>query len=233
MKWIVTALLFLTQINTTFALKIGNIYFNPPFIMSQETGFDIDLMHDICDKMAETCEFYPMTYSALFNALQQEEIDLAIGGFTISPEQESKYIFSLPYKISKGQFLCLQSNPALQINDIQGGKIATLSGSIYVDFLKKTYGNRFDIIQYDSIMSMISDLSNQQIVAVFLDQPVAIYWDQHDGNAFKQLGASIMIGDGYGIIAIPKNQRLIERINEQLNQMEQDGDYVRLYSTYF
>ncbi|AHE65902.1 hypothetical protein Loa_00313 [Legionella oakridgensis ATCC 33761 = DSM 21215] len=48
MKWMVAVLLFLMQISATCALKIGNIFFNPPFIMSQETGFDVDLMHAIC-----------------------------------------------------------------------------------------------------------------------------------------------------------------------------------------
>ncbi|WP_081724918.1 transporter substrate-binding domain-containing protein [Legionella oakridgensis] len=55
--------------------------------------------------MAEKCEFHPMTYATLFEALQRGEIDLAIGGITISPERESQFIFSLYRKLHRKHLL--------------------------------------------------------------------------------------------------------------------------------
>lgn len=89
--------------NTVYAtIKVGTVFFYPPFVMSTGDGFDIDLMHVICHRLQETCQFFPMNYNQLFTSIDTGKIDIAIAGIAISPERQAKYVFSLPYVLSKG-----------------------------------------------------------------------------------------------------------------------------------
>lgn len=211
---------------------VGHPYFKPPFV-NLDDGFDLDLMRMVCTRLNEECEFKPMMFSYLFDSLQRKEIDLAVGGITISELREARYLFSFPYALSSGQFLLLTSSGVKSINELYNNKIGVINGSALVDFLVDQYGDKFQLELFDDPIAVIEGLNNKQIKAAFLEEPVAIYWDQHDGGAFMRIDKPIPVGHGYGIMALPENTELIKKINKVLLQMEQDGTYLQLYNTYF
>ncbi|KTD18484.1 arginine 3rd transport system periplasmic binding protein [Legionella lansingensis] len=228
-------LLAILLLETNFAsanIVVGNISFKPPFV-TQEGGFDIDLMLIICSRLNETCQFKPMMFPDLFDALQEKKIDLAIGGITISPIRETEYIFSYPYAVCRGQFLLLEEYGIHSIEELFGSKIGVIRGTSLEDFLVHKFGDKFTLALFDSPMEVIAALNNKEIKAAFLDQPLAVYWDQHDGGKFILIGNPFLVGEGYGVMALPENAELIEKINKVLLEIERDGTYLQLYSTYF
>ncbi|WP_414973830.1 transporter substrate-binding domain-containing protein [Legionella sainthelensi] len=50
---------------------------------------------------------------------------------------------------------------------------------------------------------------------------------------FRTVGKPIAIGNGYGLLALKKNEALINKINKTLLQMENDGTYEQIYTKYF
>ncbi len=42
-----------------------------------------------------------------------------------------------------------------------------------------------------------------------------------------------MVGQGIAIIALPKNANIMNKINQQIKQIEQEKYYLDLYTTYF
>lgn len=64
-----------------------------------------------------------MDFNKLFPALDNGSIDLAIGGIVISQIRQQKYDFSLPYMLSKGQFLVTQNSNVQTVNDLKGQKV--------------------------------------------------------------------------------------------------------------
>lgn len=220
-------------------IKVGTVFFKPPFVMSVGEGFDIDLIRELCHRMNEHCEVIPMDFHTLFSSLNSGKIDIAIGGIYISPVRLQNYIFSLPYMLSDAQFLILRSSKMQTINDLAGKNIGVIkteeesSQGVFAAYLSETFKDKIKIKQYNDMEDLISALSNGNIAAAFLHKSTANYWRQNGGNQFQLLDKVIRLGYGIGIVALPKNSTLIMRINQTLQNMENDDSYLKLYNTYF
>ncbi len=218
------------------AIKIGTVFFYPPFVISPGSGFDMDLARVLCLRLNERCQFITMKYNQLFDALKKGQIDIAIGGIAISQSQNN-FIYSLPYMLSKAEFVVLKSNHFKSTADLKGSSVGVIrgknTGGIFYNFLLETYNNLFQIAQYDDIDDMITALNKGRIAAAFIHRSAATYWIGNSDNNFEQLGSSMFVGGGIGIVAMPLNQPLINRIDQALISMENDNAYMKIYSTYF
>lgn len=217
-------------------IKVGTEYFYPPFVISPSEGFDVTLMQTLCQRIKQDCKFIPMDFQNLLPALDSGKIDLAIGAISISLARLQKYIFSLPYLVSKGQFLILNNSSNIKsLADLKGGKIGVIKGeeegSTTYQYLVE-HDNNYNLIQYVDMEDLISALGKGAIAAAFLDSPTAVYWVQNSGNQFKTLGTPETVGQGLGIIALPANAQLITRLNQALESMEKDNSYMTIYNTY-
>ncbi|WP_131795453.1 transporter substrate-binding domain-containing protein [Fluoribacter gormanii] len=218
-------------------INIGTLIFKPPYIFSPKNGFDIDLAQLLCQRLKEQCHFIPMGINELYKKLQEGKVDLAMGGIPISYELKTNFIFSLPYMLSKGQFLVLKNSQINSINGLQGKKVGILqnplNGGLFYEYLLEHYSKLFQIKLYEDIEDVLADLHNKTISAAFLNRSSVNYWTHEGGNQFKPLGDVDEIGDGIVILASPKNQELIDRINNALKAIEKDNTYMKLYNTYF
>lgn len=218
-------------------INVGIVFFYPPFIMSPSEGFDVDLAGQLFKRLNLQYKLIPMNFSDLFPALDSGRIDIALGGICISPAREKKYIFSLPYMLSKAQFMTLKSNNIKSVLDLQGKNVGVIQGEteggVFNDYLSEHFANNFTIVKFTDMEDIISALNSGNIAAVFILRSSANYWQQNGGGAFVEIGAPIAIGEGIAIMALPKNAALIEQINQQLQAMEKDSIYINLYNTYF
>ncbi|MBA2710997.1 MAG: transporter substrate-binding domain-containing protein [Tatlockia sp.] len=232
-------LMFAIKISPLHAtIKIGTEFFFPPFVMSPTNGFDIGLMQSLCQRLEEKCKFSYMSFHELFLALDKGQIDLAVGGIAITLTRLNKYIFSLPYMTSQGQFLILAKSDIQSIADLNGKKVGVIreeeeDGGVAHQYLARKYGNDFEIIKYNNMEDLIAALDSADIPAAFLHRSTNVYWMQHSEEKFKTLGAKVPIGSGFGVMALPANAALIQRINQQLPLMERDNSYLNLYKSYF
>jgi Na+/H+-dicarboxylate symporter len=82
-------------------LRVGYNRENLPFSYHNEkgdlVGFDVELMHELSRELGVEPEFVPWTYETLFEDLQQNKFDVAIGGLIVTPERLTKANFSEPY----------------------------------------------------------------------------------------------------------------------------------------
>jgi len=82
-------------------LRVGYNRENLPFSYHNEkgdlVGFDVELMHELARELGVDLEFVPWTYDTLFEDLQQNKFDVAIGGLIVTPERLTKANFSEPY----------------------------------------------------------------------------------------------------------------------------------------
>jgi ABC-type amino acid transport substrate-binding protein len=223
-------------------LRIGTVLFDPPYVISINQGFEIDLMQQICTGLKTTCTFIPMKYNELFIRLKEEKIDLAMDGLdfyiTTNP-LNGPFIYSLPYLLSKGQLLILKNNPATQISDLPPqSKIGIVreqgerGSGIFYQFFEKKYAKQFNLVQYTALNQLIADLSRGKIAAAFLDNNQANHWILNGKGLFKALGDPVKVADGIGIAALPENKGLMDEVNQQLTFILNSPAYAQLYDTY-
>ncbi|MGQ3887628.1 transporter substrate-binding domain-containing protein [Legionella sp. CNM-1927-20] len=217
-------------------IRVGTLLFYPPFVLSPDSGFDIQLIKTICKNLKQDCSIIPMDYYRLFSALNAGNIDIAVGGITASKKLKETYLFSLPYMLSKGQFI-VKKNSYKSINDLKGKVVGILKTQEkegpYYDYLLQNFPSLFTIQQFEDIEDVMNALNNNEIDAAFLNYMSAKYWVMTCGDQLQNLDAETPVGEGISIMSIPNNGNLISQINQQLLKMEKDGSYLKIYNTYF
>jgi arginine transport system substrate-binding protein len=83
------------------------------------------------------------------------------------------------------------------------------------------------------INDMFVGLQNNEIDAFILDYESAKYWIATNPGIYKLIGSKKPVGEGYAVMTNLGNSELINRINQVILQMEDDGTFIHLYSTYF
>lgn len=89
-----------TQAQTEQPLKVG-ITQVPPFVMQTEDGrwegISIDLWEDIAEGMNREYELMPMKFSALLDAVENGDVDVAVGALTMTADRDTQFDFSHPF----------------------------------------------------------------------------------------------------------------------------------------
>ena len=81
-------------------LKVG-ITTVPPFVMETDDGrwegISIDLWEDIATGMEREFEWVPLSFNELLEAVENGEIDVAVGALTMTADREARFDFSHPF----------------------------------------------------------------------------------------------------------------------------------------
>ncbi len=165
------------------------------------------------------------------DALASGDIDITFTPAPIPQTISQNYIYSLPYMTSNGQFLT--SSPNIKtIADLKNKRIGTVQESRLHDTLL-LYTSKENIKEYPKISLMIMALLNNDVDAIIMNINIFKYLTINKVINFQTVGRPIVLGNGYGIVTLPKNATLIQRINKALLEMENDGTYEAIYNKYF
>lgn len=238
MKRLISIILIICsfQIYAQQTLIIGTLTFDAPLSTQGSTsgnfyGFEISVMNEICKQINAKCIYKAKIFDHFFTTIQNNQIDLAIGAIIITKSRKEKYLFSVPYFLSEGSFVIIK-NKFKSLNDLNGKTIGTIKGEEYVNFIKRKFAPGTKIRTFPHSPDMMFSLTMGSIDAALVDQKPAEYWIAKDQN-LQFLGPSFQFGNGYGIMASKSNQQLIDRINQVILKMSNDGTYLKIYKAYF
>ncbi len=224
-------------ISTHAKVKIGAPKYIPPYSINVPkqglSGFDIDYMKKVCQRLSWDCEFVPMKYLELKEALQENKIDFAIGSIVIIPNQQNNLIFSIPYLTSDAGFLVKKDSSINNVGDLRDKKVGVLHGKAYIDYLNGHFNQQVTIVPYDVFTSIAMDLHDGKIDAIFMNYLSALYLKQQFTDKVRVLNEHFPVGDGLGIVTLPANKDKIEQINKVILQFQTDGTFTNLYKYYF
>lgn len=196
-------------------------------------GFAIDIMSNICKQLNTKCIFSPLTLKNQFATLDEGTVDVVLLANPYELDKLSSYAISLPYMISKVRFLTLQSNPVKKGDPIKNFKIGVIKATYY-DLLENTpYKNNNTIIPFDSVPDLLTSLVRGKIDLILLNSDIAYYFMNNNTYGIKAVSQEIVLGQGYGIIALPSNTALIQSINQAIINTQKDGTYLAIYNKYY
>lgn len=238
MKTLVFIILLVTNISAYSApVNVGVLNLAPPFSSlageNHYYGFTIDLMDNICKRINMECVYKSVTMSRQFEQLEQGSIDVSFLPIPISPRIPERFIYSLPYLASNGQFLALEESNIKTVNQIKNYKIGVVKDTLYPILANSGFAHFNTIKGYPSISEVLGALQNREVNVIYINSSVARFIVNNGMSHFKLVGNKINIGQGYGILALKKNAALIEKINDALLDMEADGSYLKIYNQYF
>lgn len=227
--------------NTVHAMiKVGTVHFDPPYVLSIDQGFEIDLIKLICQRLKTQCQLIPMERDKLFDELLAGKIDIAIDGidfFSSNNPLNDQFIYSLPYLPSEAQFLVLKNSPISSVQALPKGSTIGMvrerfesTRGIFFVFFNAIYHDEFKAVLYKNLNALIAALNDGEVDAAFLDVNQANYWILN--GEFKGISKPIPIADGIGIVTVQKNVALLQQINQELMKIGNSQNYIHLYNTY-
>ena len=114
-------------------------------------------------------------------------------------------------------------------NDLPGKAVATVAGSISVDYLREI-GVRPE--EFANPEDVYSALLSGRVDAVVLPAPVVRYYAAHDGvGKVKMVGPEFRKSDA--AFVLPLDSPLRRKVNSALAALHDDGTYQRLYEKWF
>ncbi|MCZ6174756.1 transporter substrate-binding domain-containing protein [Campylobacter ureolyticus] len=194
-------------------------------------GFEIDLINAIAQKVGFEYEIKDMNFDKIISSIQDESIDIGLSSISITEERKALVDFSHPYFQTKTVYLKNANNDEIKDKESLNGKIVSAQKeTVFEKIASSIEGAQIEPFNTPDIGIM--NLKQNKVDAIILDLIVAN--DYLSKN--KDLVKFFEEGDGtegFGIAFTKgKNEALITRINEALEELKSDGTYDNLLTKY-
>ena len=211
----------------------------PPFAFldksGKPTGFDVDSMNWIAEKMGFAIEHRPMDWDGIIPSLLAKQIDMVCSGMSISPERQARVQFSEPYwKISK--YLLVQKDSTLTKDDLLKGKktLGVQAGTNEAELLKQQAekeGWNYELKFYESPPLAIEDLINGRIDGAAIDSAPA---DEamNKGKKPIKVAGEFAEPDDFGVAMRKEDAALLEKVNKGYELLKKDPYWEELKDKY-
>lgn len=214
-------------------LTVGSDIPYPPFEQGKPgeyTGFDVELVEAIAEKMGRTAEFEDTSFETIFAFLAQGKFEAVASAATITPEREKTVDFSNPYYLSEQAILVKEGGKIATVGALKGATIGVQKGTTGEEFVEEK-GEAGELRAYPTGPDAVNALNAGTVEAVVIDIPVA-------ENAVKEssgleISAAIPTEEEYGIAVAQGETQLLEEINEGLKEIMGDGTYAKIYKKWF
>jgi polar amino acid transport system substrate-binding protein len=197
------------------------------------SGFDIDLMQEIADRLDLTLEVVEVGFDGLQSGatLAAGQCDVGAAAMTISEERAENLNFSDPYYDSLQSLIVLADSDVSSLEDVAGESIGVQRGTTGAAYAEENAPEGTQIIDFDSGPDIFTAMQAGQIVAGVQDLPVNL--EQVENDDSFQIVEEFDTGEQYGFAAAIGNDSLVDAINETLAEMRDDGTYEEIYERYF
>ncbi|MBV8426439.1 MAG: transporter substrate-binding domain-containing protein [Hyphomicrobiales bacterium] len=239
LAWSGTALAQAPQ-NTLAAIKqrgkiLAGVKFDtPPFGFLDEknepTGFDLDLVRKIAEKLGVDVEFVKVTSPTRVPLLVSGNVDLVAASMTHTPEREKTIDFSITY-YTGGQSLLVPSSSKIEgLKDLDGKEVAVQQGTTLEKNIAAAAPNA-RVTAFKDYNSAWLALAQGRVDALTGSLNILQGFQKNNPN-FKIVGDMFSV-EPFGIGIRKGDTELREAINSTLRELWTSGEYKLLYRKYF
>ncbi len=214
-------------------LTVGSDIPYPPFEQGKSgnyTGFDVELMEAIGEKIGRTPEFQDTSFETIFRDVGQGKFEAVISAATITPEREKEVAFSDPYYLSEQAVLVKEGSEITGLADLEGKVVGAQQGTTGLA-LGKEKANASELRPYPEGPDAINALKAGTVEAVIIDAPVAQNAIEEEGGV--EIAENVPTEEEYGIAVAKDNTELLEEINTGLEEVISDGTYTTIFEKWF
>lgn len=197
-------------------------------------GFEIDLIEAMAEHMDAEAEIEPMAWDGLIPALQAGRIDIQ-PEMAMRPARQEQVDFTPPFfcqtntvvmRIERNDF-----NPE-SAEDLKGERIGVGAGTSS-DILVSEMPD-LDITRYNTVPDAFREVTLGRIDLVAADSLSAGYMVQHTFPGQLRVSEKSLTGQVPIGAALRKgNTELLERLNDAIEGMNEDGSLVRIVEKWF
>lgn len=215
-------------------LVVGTNAAFPPFEYvgddGQPDGFDIALIKAIGEKLGMEVEVQDMEFEALVMAIGTK-IDAAIAGMTIDEDRLRVVDFSDPYYDAVQYVIIPKGSDIAKAEDLENKTIGVqlgTTGNFTADEIEGA-----TVQTYNKGVDAVNDLINGRLDAVIIDKNPALVFVGKYADKLEALdGAQFEFETEQYAIALPKGSEMVEKVNQALAELKEDGTFDALVAQY-
>ncbi|MDE0309113.1 MAG: transporter substrate-binding domain-containing protein [Acidiferrobacterales bacterium] len=209
----------------------------PPFSGVGESGdlkgFDIDIAQTLCDTMNVVCKFVKVEWKGLIPQLRAGTIDAIVSSMSITEERREKVAFTERYYSNVVRFVA-HKNSTFNPNEPAGRTIGVAPATVSSMWLEKNVASIATIRYFTEQGSIYEALKSGEIDAIFGDGLGYWHWLQGpDGADFDFTGDGYRIDEGIGIAVRKDDRELLDKLNQAIRTILDDGTYEKINDRYF
>jgi len=209
-------------------------FFGAPDNPDTYIGFEVDLIDALAKELRREINPENKAFDKLIQFVDRGDVDFAMNGLEITPDNLQNARFTRPYFIYRLQLVSRAKDArftTLKECAEQGLKVGTLGGSAAVKVLKAHLEDS-QIKPYEEQDQVFDDLSAKVVDAVLVDVPIALYYvvgDDHiEHRKKKYTGKFQMVGPSfaegfYGIAIKKENDSLATELDGALGRVIESG----------
>ncbi|GED66407.1 ABC transporter substrate-binding protein [Brevibacillus reuszeri] len=195
---------------------------------AQLTGFDIEIGNEIAKRLGLEPKAVTSPFSGIIAGVKEGRYDAAIASHAITEERKQQIDFADPYYLSGGQLFTRPDGTITTLEELKGKEVAVALGTTHEKMAREYTDN---IKTYDSDVTALRAMEQGKHDVVITDSVVGEIAIQQ-GLKIKKSGAALSEVQ-HGIAVRKGNTELLNKINEALKQMHEDGSYAKLSEKYF
>lgn len=207
-------------------LLVGTAAEFPPFEFIKDdkvVGFDIDLVHEIAQRMGKKIVMKDMPFVTLIPQTQRGSLHMIAAGLTPTPERAQQLLFTKPYLESDPLVVVtLVKNPKIHsIDDLKGKTVIVnegFSAEKYMAAIPGVHLQRLPTVA-DAFLSLTSGRADAFVVA---ENNIKPFFKQYSSDNFS-LYVIPHTNEQSAFAVSKKYPELFENIQHVLDQLLQEG----------
>jgi amino acid ABC transporter substrate-binding protein, PAAT family (TC 3.A.1.3.-) len=214
------------------------------------TGFDVDIASAVFEEQLDVSyEFKPTSFDSIIPSLNNGNFRVIMSAMTINDERDQEVDFSEPYFTAYQTIIVRTDSEITSQSDLEGEIVGVqkgTTGAAAASEVQSEFDGNLEIKEYDQIPGAFQALTNGQVDAVINDNTVNAEFAadndevrfvegegvaaESDGDAPPYLTLTI---ENYGIAFREDDDAFLQRVNEALATIKQNGTYDEIYAEYF
>ncbi|MCA0983069.1 amino acid ABC transporter substrate-binding protein [Halobacillus yeomjeoni] len=225
----------LAEIQESGELLIGTEGTYPPYTFHNEegelTGFDVEIAREVTERLGVEPVFKETKWDAMFAGLNAERFDMVANQVGIRPDRQEKYSFSDPYIQSSAVIVTHKDNTEIaDFSDLDGKKTAQSLTSNYADIARD---NGAEITSVEGFNESMQLLASKRVDATVNDRLSVLDYKQKRPDVPVKIAVRKDEASQSGLLFRQGNEELVEKVNEALAEMKEDGTYLEISEKWF
>ncbi|MFE8698531.1 transporter substrate-binding domain-containing protein [Cytobacillus sp. FJAT-53684] len=225
----------LERVEKSKVLKVGFEGTYPPFNFVDDKqnyiGFDVDISNELAKRLGVETEFIATKWDSLLGGLKSDKFDIIIGQMTVTEERKKSVDFTDPYVVTGSVLVTREdTNDITKLEDIKGKNVGVGGGTTFEEVANSVDGANVKL--YKAVSDYVQDLQNKRLDVIINDQLLMGY-NIKENNLPLKITSEILNKDEIGMAINKGNEDFVDKINEAIAAMKEDGTYDEIYKKWF
>ena len=227
----------LEKVKTSGKLVVGTEAQYAPYefkdLNANFAGCDMWLAQQIADHLGVELEVVDMSFDGITPAVKSGQVDLGIAAFTKTPERAEEIDFSDLYEKSAQLLIVKAGNADLYSTkeSLAGQKVGAQKGTIQSQLIQTALPDS-ELFELEKYPALALEVQNGNIAGLVVDQAVgeSLIATSNGGLEVSNFAfTSEEAAFGKAVVAAKGSEDLLAEVNTVINQVVNDGSYLKAY----